>query len=135
MPRHRRSKPVATQALELAWAVPQVVAHRVTRLATSGPQPSARDRQEFQRMGSEKLAAFSEAAQAVVQQAWLAQARFAMTALQPWWAPWAPQAHQASLAAPARYLQDLAALPGQGLAPVHRRATANARRLARTRLK
>ena len=55
-----KTPPLARQAAELAVAVPQVIAHRLTRLARAGPAPSARDRQEFRRMGAEKAAAFAE---------------------------------------------------------------------------
>src|SRR5438128_1971363 len=43
---------------ELAFAVPQVVAHRLTRMALAGPVLSARDRREFHGMGQEKVHAF-----------------------------------------------------------------------------
>ena len=58
--RTRKTPSIARQAAELAVAVPQVIAHRLTRLALAGPAPSARDRREFQRMGAEKAAAFAE---------------------------------------------------------------------------
>ena len=59
--RTRKSKSVAVKSMELAIAVPQVVAHRVTRLALAGPKPSERDRNEFQMMVIEKQAAFVQA--------------------------------------------------------------------------
>ena len=52
--RARKTQSIVTQAVELAFAVPQVVAHRVTRMAIAGPTLSARDRKEFQRMGAER---------------------------------------------------------------------------------
>jgi hypothetical protein len=61
------------KSAELAWAAPQVVAHRVARMATAGPGFSARDRKEFQRMGAEKTAAFFESWFALFQQAMVAQ--------------------------------------------------------------
>ena len=67
--RPRKTPPLARQAAELAVAVPQVIAHRLTRLALAGPAPSARDRQEFRRMGAEKAAAFAESWNAMAQQA------------------------------------------------------------------
>lgn len=50
----RKSKSVASKAVELAVAVPQVVAHRVARMAISGPTLSDRDRKEFELMVAEK---------------------------------------------------------------------------------
>lgn len=134
-PRSRPSAPLSVQAAELALAVPQVVAHRMTRLAISGPLPSARDRREFHRMGHEKLSAFSESVQAMVRQTCHAQGQWAAATLPSIWFPWMPQAQGAASAAPARLLGDLAQVLDHGLAPLHRRATANARRLGRTRLK
>ena len=58
--RKHKTKPLIAKAAELAFAAPQVVAHRVTRMAIAGPSLSERDRKEFQRMGAEKTAAFSE---------------------------------------------------------------------------
>jgi hypothetical protein len=59
--RDRRTKSFALQAAELAVAVPQVVAHRVTRTVTGGTSPPARDGKEFHhRVGAEKFAAFNE---------------------------------------------------------------------------
>ena len=55
-----KSKRVSTQATELAFAVPQVIAHRVARMMLAGPNPSTTDRREFHLMNSEKLAAFNE---------------------------------------------------------------------------
>lgn len=56
-PIHRRTRRVTTQPSELAFAVPQVAAHRVARIVTSGANPNSRDRREFQRMSQEKIAA------------------------------------------------------------------------------
>src|ERR1022692_2807291 len=59
--RTRKSKALAVKSMELAMAVPQVVAHRVTRMALAGPTLSDRDRKEFQMMVNEKHAAFAQA--------------------------------------------------------------------------
>ena len=58
--RKHKTKPLIAKVTELAFAAPQVVAHRVTRMAIAGPSLSERDRKEFERMGAEKTAAFSE---------------------------------------------------------------------------
>lgn len=119
MTRRRSSSRLARQATELAVAVPQVVAHRLARMALSGPMPNARDRREFHGMGQEKVHAFWQSWFAMgwamveaTQKAWMA-------ALQGARVPWI----------------DTHAIVSRGLAPVHRKARANAKRLARTRLR
>lgn len=125
---------LAKQALGLSLAVPQVVAHRVGRMAAAGSRPSARDRKEFKQMGAEKVAAFYES--------WAAMGTAALRAQQSMWlsmmrgaalAPW-------NLARPASLLPSAATMTehtlrivSQGLAPVQRRATANAKRLGRVK--
>ena len=59
--RIRKFKSLTIKSMELALWVPQVFAHRVTRLALAGPQLSDRDRKEFQIRLHEKHAAFAEA--------------------------------------------------------------------------
>lgn len=129
MPSHRNRNSLAARSTELAWAVPQVVAHRVARLAAAGHAPSARDRREFHRMIGEKAAAFSES--------WIAMGGYWLSLQQAWanalwrWAlmpcsgamPWPPSGAQWQRAAQG--------LLSRGLAPVHRRAVANAKRLGR----
>lgn len=117
------------QMTEMTFSVPFVVNHRLTRMALAGPNPSARDRQEFMTMGREKVTAF--------QQSWLAMmwagasiSQDLMAAGLGWWlAPWA--------AAPAsRAMEVMHHAPmkvaSAGLKPVSRRAGANARRLSRS---
>jgi len=58
--RRRPSASLSAKTAELALAVPQVVAHRVLRMAQAGPHLSARDRKEFARMIAEKNSAFGE---------------------------------------------------------------------------
>ena len=110
---------LARQATELAVAVPQVVAHRLTRMALAGANPNARDRREFHAMGQEKLAAFW--------QSWFAMGWAMVEASQLAWVALLQGARMPAL--------DVHGILSRGLAPVHRRATSNARRLARTRLR
>ena len=131
----RRSRPTATltvKTAELAFAVPQVVAHRLLRMAQAGPHLSARDRKEFVRMIAEKNSAFGESWSAMALQALQSQRAFAAL-----WAGAALKPPRAGAApALAAQVQDATlAVLGKGLAPVHRRAVANAKRLARTRLR
>ena len=51
----------ASELLDISMAVPQVINHRLTRMALSGPVLSARDQKEFTRMVVEKQVAFSQA--------------------------------------------------------------------------
>ena len=123
----RKASRLGRQAAELMLAAPQVVAHRVGRMALAGPKPSARDRLEFQRMGAEKLAAFGVAWQAMGLQMLKSQQQVAASMLRgsTGKAP-LPQAAAACQ-------QALLDILSQGLRPVHRRAVANARRLGRKR--
>lgn len=100
-------------------AVPQVMAHRLTRMALAGPRPNARDRREFHGMGQEKLLAFW--------QSWFGMGWAVVRAMQQAWI--------AALQGARMPLIDAQVILSHGLAPVHRKATANARRLARTRLR
>ncbi|QJW85097.1 hypothetical protein HK414_21330 [Ramlibacter terrae] len=119
MPASRRTAAtLSRQSTELALAVPQVMAHRLTRMALAGPFPSARDRREFHGMGQEKMLAF-----------W--QSRFAMGSAMTLAGQ---QAWLAAMQGASVPLLDTQAILAKGLAPVHRKATANARRLGRTRL-
>lgn len=118
MPRRRRpASTLPVQAAQLALAVPQVVGHRLTRMALAGPFPNARDRREFHVMGQEKVLAFW--------QSWFAMG-WALT--QAWQQAWLAMLQGARVPP-----LDAQVILGKGLAPVHRRATANARRLARVR--
>jgi hypothetical protein len=124
--RSRRSKSLAAQTVDLGFAVPQVIAHRVARMMVAGGSPSARDRRELHRMGTEKILAASEAWNAMAIQAALENQKLALSFMQSLWFPWARRqsaAMQLSNAA----LDVL----GKGMAPVRRRAVANARRLGR----
>lgn len=132
--RKRPSPSLAWKAAELAVAVPQVVAHRVTRMALAGPKPSARDRKEFERMVAEKNAAFAASWAAMALQAALAQQSLATSWMASFLA--AGRGRKPSPAAAARQWNAAAlGVLGKGLAPVHRKAVANARRLARTKLR
>ena len=129
--RKRSSTSLAVKTAELAFAAPQVVAHRLTRMALAGPQPSSRDRTEFTRMVAEKNAAFSESWLAMATQATLVNQALAMSVFRSFMPGRKPSA-----AATAAQLHAAAVkLAGAGLAPVHRKAVANRKRLARTKLR
>jgi len=119
MTKARRSRSLSRQASELAVAVPQVVAHRLTRMALAGPSPNARDRREFHGMGAEKVVAFW--------QSWFAMGWAMVESMQKAWI--------AGLQGARVPLIDMQHVWARGMAPVHRKATSNARRLAKTRLR
>jgi len=127
----RRTRKLSTQMSELALAAPQVVAHRLTRMALAGTQPSARDQREFALMSKEKQAAFQESWQAMGLQAWRVQQQMAMSF---WQAAWMPGA-KARAPSSSQWQSAILGVLGQGLKPVHRRAVANAKRLGRTKLR
>ena len=118
-PRLRRGS--ASQLVDLGIAAPQVVAHRLARMAAAGTTPSARDRREFAGMVLEKQTAFAQGWMAMWVEAALAQQRFLLACLSG--TPWS--------AAQARAGADWERVLSRGLAPVRRKAVANARRLSR----
>src|SRR5688500_14352357 len=88
MPRRARtSKALAARTAELAFAVPQVVAHRVLGMDSS----------EFHRMGIEKTFAFGESWNAMFMQAFVEQQRMAISLMTSLWFPWlAPKSRQSA---------------------------------------
>lgn len=128
---NRKANQLARQAAELSFAAPQVIAHRVSRMATAGVNPSKADRKEFTMMGAEKVAAFYESWQAMGWQMLQAQQQLWMkTFMNPmmWWQPWNNKALGNQMQS------SMLDIMGKGLFPVHNRAVGNARRLGgRTR--
>jgi hypothetical protein len=123
----RRRKPVVLQAAELAFAAPQVVAHRVARMAGAGLAPGLRDRREFHRMGSEKVAAFAESWMAMTFAGFRAQQDLTLAIMRAWNPVLGGKASAARLSR--AYRSAALAVTDAGLAPIHRRAVANAKRL------
>jgi hypothetical protein len=138
MPTRRKrlsaSPALALKAAELAVAVPQVVAHRLTRMALAGSTLSPRDRKEFQGMVAEKNAAFAASWTAMAWQTALAQQTLAASFLTTVLAAGRGRRPSPAAAVTAWHNAAVGVL-GKGLAPVHRKAVANARRLARTKLR
>jgi len=143
---------LATKNLEMMLAAAQVIGHRTGRMALAGPAPNARDRREFALMGQEKIEAGAQSAQAM--------AAHMMTMSQPWGAlafrhilrnsaafmslassrtPSQLIARQAALARAlgqsavnmADVSKSATKLAHRGLKPIHAKATANAKRLAK----
>lgn len=131
----RKTRSVAVKAAELAAAVPQVVAHRVARMAVAGPTLSARDRKEFERMVAEKQTAFTEAWQAMATHSLRANQALAASLLRSALSPTAAGQTTPGEAVAQQLHDATLGVLDKGLAPVHRKAVANAKRLARTRLR
>jgi hypothetical protein len=123
MRRSKRNRLLAKGAA-LSLAAPQVVAMRTARMLAAGVNPSARDRREFETMGTEKMLAFWESMNAMTLEMAKAQQQFALSAMRQWWSPWVSPWSVG--AAATRVLE-------KGLAPVQKRASANARRLRKRR--
>ena len=132
---------LATKSLELSWAAPQVVAQRVTRMMTAGPNPSARDQQEFMRMGNEKVVAFYESWMGMWTQActsyWQAAASMyahpsllTPTASNPFAAFGVSKATNRLVKQQVNAVTDVL---NAGISPVHAKAVSNAKRLSRSR--
>jgi len=138
------------KTLEMSTAAAQVIALRTSRMAAHGVNPNAADRREMHRMGAEKVEAFSLAGMAL---ATGAAPLMAGMATQAWRTGFDLLAATTRLAASRAVPQALesqrrladalvqgatgshghatARLAHRALAPVHRTATANAKRLAK----
>jgi len=132
--RRRKPKSFAVQTFEVGIAAPQVIAHRLAGMARANIAPSALSTTELHRMGAEKIAAINEAWAAMVTQAILENQKFALRFMQslrwPWMCPTCTMK-----AVPRQLSRAAESILGKGMAPVHRRAVANARRLGRNKRK
>jgi hypothetical protein len=120
----KRRRNLAMQATELALAVPQVLAYRSMGIARAQASPSLRDRKELYLMSTEKVAAFWESWNAMLVAMFHANVKLAMASMSIWWSPRAVASR-----AYAQGRRSAFAVLASGLAPVHRRAVGNARRL------
>jgi hypothetical protein len=117
----------------MAVAAPQVVAHRLTRMALAGPVLSPRDRKEFTVMVREKQLAFAQGWVGACTELFRVNQAFALSAASSLWSLKSPLSQaQAST----RQVQTaMSSVGNKFLGPVHRKAVANAKRLAKTRLR
>lgn len=143
---------LAVKTAEMMLASAQVIAHRTSRMASTGAAPNARDRRELARMGREKIEAGAQSARAMAahlmrgQQSATAQAfrdmqrgTAAFLSLATSHTPAQNIARQATLAralgqsalSTAGASKSAAKLAQRGLKPIHAKATANAKRLAK----
>ena len=142
------------KALQMSTAAAQVIAIRTTRMATHGLNPNAADRREMTLMGAEKVDAFSRAGQALATGALPLMTDMAFQAMRTGLDVFNASAQLAAsrtlpqTMARQRKLADTlmrgtpaagqgaastatARLAHRALAPVHQKATANAKRLTR----
>lgn len=130
---------IGTQTTELMFAAPQVVAHRLRRMSAAGAGTSARDQREFHRMSVEKIAAFGESWNQMALQMLKANQQMAQAWMSAWWFPLrmtSGAAARRSVSRAAAQMQGSALrVMSGGLGPVHRRATANAKRLQRVKVR
>ncbi|QIL80049.1 hypothetical protein G7047_09155 [Diaphorobacter sp. HDW4A] len=126
MSRPSRTRSTGRQLAELSVAAPQVIAHRVTRMALSSPtQLSKRDHKEFTGMVAEKQVAFA--------QSWwtlcMEMGKMQQSLFWSWMR--GPTALSGQLS---RMPQTLERISAKSVAPIHRKAVQNSKRLARTKL-
>ncbi len=127
---------LSRRASQLAQAVPQVMTQRIGRMMMAGVLPVPGDQLEYYRMSSEKVEAFYESWAAMAAQSWQAQQQFSMWWMQTWWkvalGGWMnpPSLHQLSSHASQRLADSMLDVTMRGMAPVHRKAVANAKRLS-----
>ena len=132
MPGFRKAS-AARKAADIAVAAPQVIAHRVTRMALAGPLPDARDRKEFTGMVQEKQLAFAQSFVAWNteilrwQMQWQMQMFGAMVS-----GNWQIMANRMMSPQPLMAVAERAT--AKAMEPVRRKAVANAKRLSKTRL-
>jgi hypothetical protein len=145
---------LAMKTSEMLVASGQVIGTRVDRMARAGAKPSARDLKEFTLMGSEKVKAATESGLAVATRLQSANYQLMARAWQQWFASLGAMSSLAgsrtfgealsrqnrlfnSLVRSGRTHSqlsgDTARLASAALKPIHSAASANARRLARTR--
>ena len=128
-----------TRSFELALAAPAVIAMRTARMMAAGSAPGPTDRREMSRMVSEKIGAFSESWVAMAARQQRAQVEWWMAFARAWWAPWIAGRPgfrfdaRTSRALARRIQRSQEAVLARGVVPLHRTATANLRRLSRTR--
>ena len=103
-------------------------------MALAGHRPSARDQREFQMMSDEKTAAFKESWGAMAAASMRANQQLATSVMTTVLFPWSKYSATPDVLA-SQYHQAAMGVLDKGMAPVHRRAVANAKRLKNTRLK
>lgn len=124
----RKSQKLHKKTAELAEAAPQVIAKRLGRLAAAGPMLSRKDQLELQAMVSEKQSAFTQSWLAMSMQMVVSQQELAMRTMKAMTWPIGCPNSNAMQAADDAHSAALDVL-NKGLAPIHKTAVANAKRL------
>lgn len=143
---------LAVKTGEMMLASAQVISHRTSRMSRAGPTPNARDRREFALMGHEKIEASVESAQAIAMQLIKVNpllgahaARQMLTSATALVSLGASRTVGEAITRQAAVIRAITQAAGtasrlsgsaarvaqRGLKPIHARARANARRLAR----
>lgn len=125
------SKRLSRQALELSIAAPQVVAQRVTRMALAGAVPSARDQKEFKQMSDEKVTAFYQSWTAIWAQMYKSQFAIAQTMISAVTTAMVAGKQPSATSTLSVLSRETNKVLSAGIAPVHRKAVSNAKRLSR----
>lgn len=115
------------QLAEINAVVPGIVSRRVMQFAWAGTSPSRSDRKEMSRMTAEKWQAASQSTIAMTAVAIEQQMQLVQSFWQAVWAPWMVMSTDHGRPVP----NPVASLLNAGIAPYHRIATANARRLGK----
>ena len=146
---------LAWKAGEMAISSAQVIGHRTGRFTLSGPAPSARDQREFTLMGREKGEAMLESAQAIGTRALMLNQQLATLVFKQLMsasvtlmsiassrtagesverqAKLVRDTMTGSAVAASKFSGSTARLARSALKPVHKRVSANARRLGKKR--
>jgi sarcosine oxidase delta subunit len=144
---------LALKTGEMMVASAQVIQHRTGRIVTAGPIPSSRDQREFTLMGQEKIEAAAESAQAMATRMARLNQQISTLAFQQILAGTTgmmalatsstlAQSHRRqtrlmrdtvskSVSAASELADTVARVADHGLKPIHSRAKANAKRLAK----
>jgi len=103
------------------------------RMALAGASPRARDWKEICQMGAEKSVAFAESWTAMTVQAFLANYELSVSFWRSYWRYWLSGKSSTFTASQMR--NAAFGILHKGISPIHRRAVANAKRLARRELR
>lgn len=144
---------LAVKTGEMILASAQVISHRTGRIVAAGASPDARDRRELALMSQEKIAAASESANAIAARMFNLNQQIGTIAVNQMAASAAGilslsaartlaqsgkvhtefvrESMSSSARAASQLADSVARVAHHGLKPVHSRATANARRLAK----
>lgn len=125
------SRRLSQQALELSFAAPQVVAQRLSRMVMAGPQPSARDQKEFRQMSDEKVTAFYQSWTAIWMQMFKSQFAISQAIVSAMTSAMVSGKQLDPSSTLLAMSHETSKVLSAGLAPVHRKAMSNAKRLAR----